>query len=205
VIPVNKNAPAVSRGRHPNPVIIFLHLSGNKGWDYAILGTAGVLVLAFFIYGVMVCGTTSPRIQYTPADIVYGQKIRAVHAMGTGNSSQPTGFLSVDSAVKPEIRLSEKFYDFGEVDPHQVLTRTFVIANFGQSPLIILRAYTTCGCTMADFTAAEIPPSKVVLMTLQFDTGYHDMRGTTVRRGVMIETNDPDHPSQEIWIQATVR
>ena len=101
--------------------------------------------------------------------------------------------------------LSEKYYDFGEVTPNQVVTRTFVISNPGQSTLIIQRAFTTCGCTTADFTASEIPPGKVVLMTLHFDPGYHDMRGSTVRRGVMIETNDPDHPSQEIWIQASIR
>ena len=103
------------------------------------------------------------------------------------------------------MQLSEKYYDFVAVNAHQVLTRTFVIANSGQSPLIIRRAYTTCGCTIADFTAAEIPPGKVVLMTLQFDTGFHDMRGTTARRGVIIETNDPDQQIQEIWVQATVR
>ncbi|MBE3143830.1 MAG: DUF1573 domain-containing protein, partial [Planctomycetes bacterium] len=153
----------------------------------------------------LVWGTTSSKIRYTPADVVYGEKLHAVHAMGLSNNSQISSPSPASSVVKPEMRLSEKYYDFGEVNAYQVLTRTFVIANSGQSPLVIQRAYTTCGCTMADFTATEIPPGKVVLMTLQFDTGYHDMRDTTVRRGVMIETNDPDHPTQEIWIQASVR
>jgi hypothetical protein len=107
--------------------------------------------------------------------------------------------------AKPNIRISEQFYDFGEVNPSQVVSRAFIIANSGQSPLIIQRAYTTCGCTVPDFTASEISPGKIVLMTLQFDTGYHGMRGTTVRRGVMIETNDPDHSTQEIWLLASVR
>jgi hypothetical protein len=43
------------------------------------------------------------------------------------------------------------------------------------------------------------------LMTLHFNAGYHDVSGYTVRRGVLIETNDPNHPIQEIWIQASVR
>ena len=42
-------------------------------------------------------------------------------------------------------------------------------------------------------------------MQLKFDPRYHDMHGTTVRRGVVFETNDPEHPLQEIWIQATVK
>lgn len=42
-------------------------------------------------------------------------------------------------------------------------------------------------------------------MILQFDTSNHEMHGTTVRRGVIVETNDPDLPIQEIWIQASIR
>lgn len=202
---MTKNAPTVSSGKLPYSFLEFLHVSGNKGWDYAILGTVGVFFLALLVYGILVWGTTSSKIQYTPADVVYGEKLHAVHAMGLNNNSQISSPSPASSVVKPEMRLSEKYYDFGDVNPQQILTRTFVIANSGQSPLVIEGAYTTCGCTIADFTAAEIPPGKVVLMTLQFDPGYHDMRGTTVRRGVMIETNDYDHPIQEIWIQASVR
>lgn len=80
-----------------------------------------------------------------------------------------------------------------------------MIANKGSAALVILKADTTCGCTTADFSASEIPPGKVALMTLHFNAGYHDVSGYTVRRGVLIETNDPNHPIQEIWIQASVR
>jgi hypothetical protein len=177
----------------------------NKDWDYASIGTAGVIFLALGIYGIFVWNLNNPQIQFTPKDIVFGERILAVHSIGTENPAIDNSLFILDSAKKPEIRLSENFYDFGEVNAHQVLTRTFVIANIGNFPLVILQAYTTCGCTTANFTAANIPPGKVALMTLKFDTGFHDMRGTTVRRGVMIETNDPDHPSQEIWIQASVR
>ena len=169
-----------------------------------VLVMVGITGLIFFLYIILVWGERRPGYQYSPADIVYGETIYAVHDMDGSNKFQPLGLMSVNSTKFPEIQLTEKYYDFGEVYPRQVLTHTFVIANSGQSRLIIQRAYTTCGCTTADITAAEIPPGKVVLMTLHFDTGYHDMRGTTVRRGVMIETNDPYHPSQEIWIQASI-
>ena len=161
--------------------------------------------MVLFLYGSLFWKGSNSIIRYTPADVTHGEIIHAVHDMGSGIPSQHFNPISTDPSLKPDIRFSEKFYDFGEVNAHQVLIRTFVIANLGQSPLLIIRAYTTCGCTIADFTTAEIPPGKVALMTLQFDSGYHDMRGTTVRRGVMIETIDPDHRLQEIWIQASVR
>ena len=81
----------------------------------------------------------------------------------------------------------------------------FAIANVGDAPLTISRAYTTCGCTTADFTATVIPPGKVSIMTLTFDAGFHDAGGQTVRRGVIIENNDARNPQVEIWTQAAVR
>lgn len=183
----------------------FLQLSGNKKWDYLILGMAGIVVLAAIYSGILGLSRAGQRLQYTPADVVYGEKIIAVHGMGIDRRGEIFETYPVNQGKEPMIRVSETFYDFGEVTGQVVLRRTFVIANTGQSTLIIQSAYTTCVCTMADITATEIPPGKVVLMTLQFDPSYHDMRGTTVRRGVIIETNDPNQPTQEIWIQASVR
>jgi len=44
----------------------------------------------------------------------------------------------------------------------------------------------------------------VAIVTLVFDAGFHDVRGQTVRRGLIIENNDPDWPTVEIWAQASV-
>ena len=60
-------------------------------------------------------------------------------------------------------------------------------------------------CTTADFTATVIHPGKVSVVTLVYDAGFHDARGQTVRRGIIIENNDPKNPQVELWAQATVR
>lgn len=200
-----RRSPVHTMEKRSNPILGFLRISGNKKWDYVILGMAVIVVVALFYYGILGLTRAGQRLQYTPADVVYGEKIHAVHGMGTERNFQILDGSPVNQGKEPVIRISENFYDFGEVNAQVILRRTFVIANTGQSPLIIQRAYTTCGCTMADFTATEIPPGKVALMTLQFNPGFHEMRGTTIRRGVMIETNDPDHPTQEIWVQASIR
>lgn len=202
---MNGKSSATTSKKRTFPILSLLRLSGNKKWDYVILGMAGIVVLAFIYFGILGLSRAGQKLQYTPADVVYGKKIHAVHGMDIDRSPQVLETIPANLSEEPVIRVSESFFDFGEVNAHMVLRRTFVIANTGQSALIIERAYTTCGCTMADFTATEIPPGKVVLMTLQFDPGFHEMRGTTVRRGVLIETNDPNHPIQEIWVQASVR
>jgi hypothetical protein len=121
--------------------------------------------------------------------------------MGDG---PPIPFLPKDQA-QPAIAVSETSYDFGRIGPTDVVERTFVIFNTGNAPLTISRAYTTCGCTTADITASSIPPGKVAVVTLTFDAGFHETAGQTVRRGLIIENNDPRGPKAEIWIQASVR
>ena len=142
-------------------------------------------------------------LEYSSEDVVYDQPLTAVHEMEPPNlASIP--FLPKDEP-QPKISVSEDFYNFGSVGPTDVVTYDFVIANMGEAPLTINRAYTTCGCTTADFTATVIPPGKVSVVTMRLDAGFHDVRGQTVRRGIIIENNDPKNPQVEIWAQAAVR
>lgn len=171
-------------------------------------GLAGALVLlGGLLVGAALWQSSAGRasavtaFDYGPGDVAREQPFQAVHEMEQG---PPISFLPNDGP-QPEIAVNERFYDFGSIGPTDVVTREFVVANLGDAPLTISRAYTTCGCTTADFTASVIPPGKVVLVSLRFDAGFHDTAGQTVRRGIIIENNDPERPSAEIWIEAAVR
>ena len=133
-------------------------------------------------------------------DIVRGAVIRATHQMGSG---EPIPFLPKDGP-QPNVVVDEAFHDFGRIGAEDVVTRTFVVRNTGDAPLTISRAYTTCGCTTAEVSADVIPPGKAVTVEMRFDAGFHDSAGQTVRRGVILENNDPDQPQTELWVQADV-
>lgn len=133
-------------------------------------------------------------------DIVTGRRITAVHDMGNGS---PPDFLPA-GGPQPNVAVPEASYDFGRIGAKDVVTRTFLLRNTGDAPLTISRAYTTCGCTTAVISADVIPPGKAVTAELVFDAGFHDAAGQTVRRGLIIESNDPDQPQAEIWVQADV-
>ena len=165
--------------------------------------TAGVLLLIVSGYWLWANNQTPlTRVNYRPEDVVNNQPLHAVHEMD-GSKLGEIPFLP-KNGPQPKIAVSENFYNFGVIGPQDVVTYQFVIFNQGDAPLTISRAYTTCGCTTADFTATIIPPGKVSLLTLTLDAGFHDVAGQTVRRGVIIENNDPDHPQMEIWTQAAV-
>ena len=174
----------------------------RKNTIAVVILVIALLVLAGSLYAYFSeSQTATTALDYGPEDIVYDQPVHAVHEMGEG---APIPFLPRDQA-QPTIAVSEKSYDFGSIGPTDVVKRTFVIFNTGNAPLTISRAYTTCGCTTADITTSLIPPGKVAEVTLTFDAGFHDTAGQTVRRGLIIENNDPRQPQAEYWIQASVR
>lgn len=175
----------------------------QKGLQITVI-VVGFLLIGFSGFWLFNRNKSSiASIEYAPEDVVYGQTLHATHEMD-GPKLGEIPFLP-KGGPQPKISLSEDFYDFGVIDPKDIVTYQFAIFNQGEAPLTISRVYTTCGCTTADFTATVIPPGKVSLMTLTFDAGFHDdVAGQTVRRGVIIENNDPDNPQTEIWVQAAV-
>jgi hypothetical protein len=168
-----------------------------------VLVVVGVGLVASAWY--LLAGRSSAQtgIEISAEDVVYDQPLTAIHEMEP-SSLASISFLPKDGP-QPEVSISEDFYDFGNIGPTDVVTYDFAIANTGEAPLTINRAYTTCGCTTADFTATVIPPGKMSVVTMRLDAGFHDVSGQTVRRGIIIENNDPKTPQVEIWAQASVR
>lgn len=163
----------------------------------------GVILIGLAWYLIADPGSAKASFEYSADDIAYEQPIQAIHEMG-GSGIDAVPFLT-KNGPQPKIVLLEDFFSFGSIGPTEVAKHDFVIANKGDAPLTISRAYTTCGCTTADFTATVIPPGKVSIVSMVYDAGFHDARGQTVRRGIIIENNDANNPQVELWAQATVR
>jgi hypothetical protein len=167
----------------------------------AAVAVLGVLLLAAGIYTYLQQESSAQAAsEYSEADVAREAPFVAGHEMGQG---PPVPFLP-SGEPQPNIVVPETRYDFGRVGPKDVVEKTFIIGNDGEAPLTISRAYTTCGCTIAEFSASIIPPGKVATVKVIFDAGFHDTAGQTVRRGIIIENNDPDQPQTEIWVQAAV-
>ena len=162
----------------------------------------GLLLIATAWYLLGGGGSATASFEYTPEDVVYGLSMVVGHEMG-GATLDSIPFLPKEDP-QPKIALLEDFFSFGVIGATDVVRHDFVIANQGDAPLTISRAYTTCGCTTAEFTATVIPAGKVVIVTMILDAGFHDVAGQTVRRGIIIENNDHKNPQVELWAQASV-
>lgn len=185
--------------RHPKS-------QGNPFTKIALIAVSSLtIVVASYGYwnNTQTVKAASPK--YSSADVVYIKPLRTEHMMGSMLEQKvPIPFLP-KGKPQPSLTLSPKTYDFGSIGPKDIVKQTFLLRNTGKGQLTISRAYTTCGCTTAEFTSTIIPPGKVSLVTVTVDAGFHDTRGQTVRRGVIIENNDPNQPKVELWVKADVR
>ena len=165
-----------------------------RGWLWLL-----VLVVGLGVLGVALA---RPQASAAAVEVVYEQPVRAVHEP-LGLSSEPVSLTAQDGAAR--VDLPENFYDFGSISVRDIVRRDFLVINRGSANLVLQRAYTTCACTTAELTATVIPPGKASRVTVIYNPGVHPSAGQTVRRGLVLETNDPDHPRVELWVQARVK
>ncbi len=170
--------------------------TNKRAWMLFVI--PALLVLAAGAY--MLPSGPEDGLKYTRDEVVNGQPIHAVHEMESGPRIP---FLPLDQP-QPSIEAPINLYDLGNLGPKDVVKRKFIIRNTGKAPLIISRAFTTCGCTTAHLTARVVPPGKVAVVTLTFDAGFHDARGKRVQRGLIIESNDRRRPITELWVRAEI-
>ncbi len=97
--------------------------------------------------------------------------------------------LPLSAIGTPVIVADEPEFNFGEQSNNQSIDHTFVIRNDGDSELRITNVRSSCGCTVGNITAREIPPGETSEITASYN-----LRGRRGRqRSVLtIESNDPE-------------
>lgn len=162
--------------------------------------------LALILLAAGVVGSLILRKDAEPAAVVPAELLAQTAPITADHSSRDRQLVTPGepAAGKPQAELPVSFLDYGRVKKTALVSGTFILWNRGNAPLLIRQAYTTCACTSAQISSAEIPPGMASQIVIQFDPQVHDMAGMTVRRGLVLETNDPAAPSVEIWIQVSI-
>lgn len=177
-------------------------LHTSSGWlPAAALFLIGALGLAASL---LVRQTRPSGLDY---EIVFDQPMWAMHAGMHGASSgmmSSSGQQAQPAGLAPAAEVPEQFFDFGALAGAKEASHSFILANRGSAPLIVTRAYTTCGCTTAEISAAVIPPGKAGLVTVYFQPVTAAGGSAAIRRGIILETNDPRQPLIELWVQAAL-
>lgn len=108
-------------------------------------------------------------------------------------------FLLADKG--PQIKFNEEKWDFGKTKQGKVLNHVFVFKNEGDSPLIIDKVLTSCGCTAALVSEKKILPGKKGEIKVTLNTrGYEG----NLSKYIYVESNDPDHPQKQLTVAVAI-
>lgn len=86
----------------------------------------------------------------------------------------------------PTMDFVDTFYNFGLMSEGEKAVHSFEFTNNGSTPLIIVHAKGSCGCTVADYPSKPTPPGGKASIQVMFDSqgksGYQE-------KSVVITTN----------------
>jgi len=110
----------------------------------------------------------------------------SIYACNTGNASTPPGDVSKDSANFTQVQWLDSSINFGTVTKGEKVHITYKCKNVGSKPMFIYYVRPGCGCTVADYTKAAIPPGGTGEVNAEYDSN-HGIAGE-VRKSIAVQT-----------------
>lgn len=77
---------------------------------------------------------------------------------------------SLDSSFLPILTLKDTLFDFGNIFEGDIVTKEFFFTNTGTAPLFILKATSSCGCTVPEWPKTPVPPDSTASITVKFNS-----------------------------------
>ena len=110
---------------------------------------------------------------------------------GTGQNAEmihngATAEGPVDTNSMARIRFEEPVFDFGEAKEGDVVFHKFRFTNVGKVPLTILKARSTCGCTIPEWPDEPIAPGGTGEIIAKFNT---DMKKAQQKKVITVTAN----------------
>ena len=89
--------------------------------------------------------------------------------------------------AQPQATFKESTYDFGTIKESKgPVKHTFEFTNTGDTPLLVIDAVASCGCTRPSFTAKPVKPGKKGKIEVTFSPAG---RRGTFRKTIKVKTN----------------
>jgi len=101
----------------------------------------------------------------------------------------------------PEVVVDHETHEFGVLNAGSTGTHDFIFTNKGTGTLRLTKGHTTCKCTMANLSTAEVPKGESTKVRLEFKgkgfAGPYKQTATVI-------TNDPKRPRVELTVNGRI-
>ena len=96
-----------------------------------------------------------------------------------------------------QIKFSENFYDFGKIaEDGGEKEHIFHFRNTSSEPVVLLNAYTSCGCTKVDYPKTPVRPGETLKLAITYEADkpgffnkslkvYGNMKGSAVKLNII--------------------
>lgn len=111
------------------------------------------------------------------------------------------GIFGLGASAQAIMTLDKTTHDFGVFPESKVQKVVFVVTNTGDKPLVIQQAFSSCGCTVADFTKNPIPAGAKGEIVVTYD-GKGKFEGH-FKKAITIRSNATNNISR-IFIEGTM-
>lgn len=109
------------------------------------------------------------------------------------------GYAVTAQDKKAKIEFKEETIDYGTIAKGSDGVRVFEFTNTGDAPLVISKAYSSCGCTVPSWPKEPIAPGKAGKIEVKYDTN----RPGPIRKTITVITN-ADQKTVALKIKGTV-
>lgn len=107
----------------------------------------------------------------------------------------------IDQENPPVIEFEETEFDFGQIARDERVKHEFKFKNTGKSPLIIVDAKSTCGCTVPEIPKEPIQPGESGAIMVHFNSA---LKSGEVTKVVTVSANTYPDKFTKIQIKATI-
>lgn len=96
--------------------------------------------------------------------------------------------LTAFAGKTPKLVVEQRVHDFGNVKENGgIVSHDFTIKNTGKSPLVILSARASCGCTVPEIPKEPIKPGGTAVVKVSFDPKG---RPGEFNKSIQVKSND---------------
>ncbi len=109
---------------------------------------------------------------------------------------------TIDKEHPAKMTFKDTIYDFGTIAHGEVITHEFEFTNTGESPLIIVDAKSSCGCTIPSWPKEAIMPGESGSIKVKFDS--NNKKGLDINKTVNIAANTYPNTTNSVYITGKV-
>ncbi len=154
------------------------------------------LIIVLGVVALAACSRNEDKQEKTDIQPPKGMKVKV-----EGGLNVPV-LEELDTLNPPVLTFKDTIYDFGSVDEGDVVKHVFEFENTGSSPLIIVDASSSCGCTIPSVSQEPVLPGETGKVKVRFDSKN---KSGNISKKIRVSANTYPEPITTVILKGHVK